>query len=34
MASAFQMAFLPIWWFLIAALMGAVFGFFFCKADS
>ncbi len=34
MASSFHMAFMPNWWMLGAALLGAVFGYFFCNADS
>ena len=34
MAPVFQMAFMPMWWLLATALLGVVFGFFFCKTDS
>ena len=34
MESAFHMASMLTWWLLGAALLGAVFGYFFCNADS
>ena len=34
MGSTFHMAFMLNWWLLGAALLGAVLGYFLCRADS